>query len=268
MNGKSRRLKKGTVWSFTLSPDADGSGRYTACKIGSSDIGDGWYCVIVAPRNEEHKMACANGTVIFKAEPQKTKGGARIAAPKKDRSLFGWHRQNPMVYVKAEDTQNYFYCDVNDGASSKLTRDILNGIKGGSVYSIEDEDGNGLDPRHVLFASSLSFERPIAEDGSSHASSESETAFLTENTDKTTGKKQGTWLDAASNVNCVSGQIKNSLGMVYYMSQDRSGSNYTVIVYDTYKERSKPKGAGIKRPTKKPKNGKRTSKAKAPRTGR
>ena len=268
MNGKSRRLKKGTVWSFTLSPDADGSGRYTACKIGSSAIGDGWYCVIVAPRNEEHKMACANGTVIFKAEPQKTKGGARIAAPKKDRSLFGWHRQNPMVYVKAEDTQNYFYCDVNDGASSKLTRDILNGIKGGSVYSIEDEDGNGLDPRHVLFASSLSFERPIAEDGSSHASSESETAFLTENTDKTTGKKQGTWLEAASNVNCVSGQIKNSLGMVYYMSQDRSGSNYTVIVYDTYKERSKPKGAGIKRPTKKPKNGKRTSKAKAPRKGR
>ncbi len=258
MNAKSRRLKKGHLWRFVLTPSPNGDGKYTASKDGTSvRIGKGWFFTFFAPIFEKHTMKCNEQTIIFRAEPQKTRKGATIATPSKKSSFFGWNRQNPMVYVNSEYARNYYCCEV---AESDTARDILGMIKSQSYYSLEDENGYGLNPQEVLFSYSTPLLRQEAEDGLTFVhQAESYSGHRATGSIPSSKKKKkclfGSHKKALSqteDASYASCQIKTELGIVYYEKQgdgNNSNSVYTVIVYDAYRERSKNKKSSVKRPT-------------------
>ena len=262
MNAKSRRLKKGSLWRFVLTPSPNGDGKYTAGKDGAFvRIGKGWFLTFLAPVLEKRTMKCNEQTVIFRAEQQKTRRGTTIVSPNKKTSFFGRHRQNPMVYVNSDYAQNYYCCEV---AENETARNILSMIKNQGTASLEDENGDGINPQEALFLYSTPLLRQDAEDGMSSAIKSEATPGdgVTESSSSPKKKKTPfklfgnrkkalSQVDDASYASC---QIKTDLGIVYYEKVgDRNNpySEYFVVVYDAYRERSGSKRSSVKRPSQK-----------------
>ena len=232
-NVKAFRLKKGTIWTFSMRYDED-AGCYQASRNGGSTAtGWGWKPMFPVPIDESHVI---NNVHFVAARNQ----GRRKRRRNKERTFLSFIRQHPMVVLKAHQVHNlglFYHSDISPDVAELLK-------KIGSEGAAELRNGPEVYDEESFFSCKAQIANvdPTFQMESNEIQSDTPTVSAAKKRRRGRKRKSPKAKAVLQKVETVGQtatyQISSNSAMIYKKSRDEANADIMVWVYQAREKQS------------------------------